>query len=203
MSLECKMPNKLQAVDQYIDTAPEYARPILKQLRQWVHLAFPDIEEKIKWGCPSFEYKGIVGGMAFFKQHVDFRFDKGNMLEDSSELFSGEDNQCVSAIQVKSLAAMPEQAVFVDYFKRAVELNEKGLKRKVEKKPLTLPDDFIQALSKNGKAKACFEGFAPGYQRDYIEWFEQAKREATRQKRISQAIEWLAEGKSRNWKYQK
>lgn len=197
------MPNTIEAVDNYIAKAPEFAKPILLHLRALVHQSCPDIQENIKWGCPSFEYKGIVGGMAFFKKHVDFRFDKGDLLDDPQGLFSAEGNNCVSAIQPKSLAELPSDEVFVDYLKRAVALNQQGIKKAPKKIAVTVPEDFLNALSDNPQAQKVFNDFAPGYQRDYIEWFDEAKRAATRENRIVQAIEWIAEGKTRNWKYQK
>jgi hypothetical protein len=34
-----------------------------------------------------------------------------------------------------------------------------------------------------------------------MDWIVEAKREQTRGRRVAQAIEWLAEGKPRHWKY--
>jgi uncharacterized protein YdeI (YjbR/CyaY-like superfamily) len=86
-------------------------------------------------------------------------------------------------------------------------LNESGTavarKPKRAAKEVTPPDYFVAALKKNKKALATFEGFTPSHRREYVEWITAAKGEATRQRRLEQALEWLAEGKPRNWKYMK
>jgi len=87
-----------------------------------------------------------------------------------------------------------------------VALNEDGVKvqpaKKKPKKALVVPDYFLAALRKNKEALAVFEAFSPSHQREYVEWVTDAKQEATRAKRLAQAIEWMAEGKSRHWKYE-
>lgn len=64
-----------------------------------------------------------------------------------------------------------------------------------------VPDDLQQALKKNRAAHAVFEKFSPTNRREYVEWLEDAKTQATRDKRLATAVEWIAEGKIRNWKY--
>jgi uncharacterized protein YdeI (YjbR/CyaY-like superfamily) len=92
--------------------------------------------------------------------------------------------------------------------REAVRLNEEGVKVQKPKsaprpKDVAVPDDLSSALAKNTKARATFEKFSPSHKREYIEWITGAKQEATRQKRLAQTIEWLVEGKSRNWKYER
>ena len=52
------------------------------------------------------------------------------------------------------------------------------------------------------KAAAAYAAFSPSCKREYAEWIAEAKRPETRERRIAQAVEWIAEGKQRNWKYQ-
>ena len=70
------------------------------------------------------------------------------------------------------------------------------------KPELPIPPEFAAALSANPAARAALEGFSPSHRREYVEWISEAKRPETRDKRIAQAIEWLADGKKRNWKYE-
>ncbi len=58
-------------IDTYIADAPAFARPILTKIRAAFHAGCPELEERIKWGVPSFEYKGILGGMAAFRVDDD------------------------------------------------------------------------------------------------------------------------------------
>ena len=70
------------------------------------------------------------------------------------------------------------------------------------KAPFTVPQDLRAAIDAVPAAKATFDGFPPSLQREYVEWVTEAKRDETRAKRLAQTVEWLAEGKRRNWKYE-
>jgi uncharacterized protein YdeI (YjbR/CyaY-like superfamily) len=194
------MKNASPAVDAYIAKSPAYSQPILKKIRQLFHGACPHIEETIKWGMPHFEYKGIVASMAAFKQHARFGFWKGG-------IFKGGDASGLDAQKLTSVEDLPPDKVLIAYIKEAIELNEKEVKapRTPKKPPKTLkvPAYFQAALKKNKKAQAAFESFRPSHQREYIEWITEAKQEETRQNRLATALEWLAEGKHRNWKYER
>lgn len=201
------MPKTNPKIDAYIARAPEYARPILEKLRALYHRACPDIEETIKWGCPHFEYRGLVGGMAAFKQHVRHIFWKASLLKDPLGLFRTVGETCMGAVKVTDVSELPPDKVLVAYIREAIALNEQGVKLPAPKrrspKALEIPDDFLAALRKNKKALATFEAFPPSHQREYVEWVTEAKQQATRERRLAQAVEWMAEGKPRNWKYQK
>jgi hypothetical protein len=69
------------------------------------------------------------------------------------------------------------------------------------KKPVKVHPELKTALAKNRKARETFEGFSPSHRREYVEWIAEAKGDDTRKRRIATAIEWLSEGKPRNWKY--
>jgi len=196
------------AVDAYIAGSPEFARPILKRFRALFHKACPAIEEKMKWGFPHFVYKGIVGSMAAFKQHVSFGFWKGNLLSDPHRLFQGMENHSMSHCKITDAGQLPADKILLEYIREAVALNEAGVKapprkKPVRKPPLVVPDDLLRALKSNKKARATFEGFSPSHQREYVEWITEAKQEETRARRLTTTLEWLSEGKSRNWKYER
>ena len=185
-------------VDRYISRAAEFARPILEKIRAAFHKAHPEIDETMKWSVPHFDYKGPVGNMAAFKEHVRYGFWKGQLI----------DAPGVGGERVTKTTDLPSERELVRIIREAVRLNEEGIKvaRTPSKKaatPLEVPDDLAAALKKNAKARATFEGFSPSHKREYVEWIVEAKQEATRQKRLAQAIEWLSEGKPRNWKYMK
>lgn len=201
------MPKQSPQVDAYIAKAAEFARPILEKIRALFHQACPEIEETMKWSFPHFECQGIVGSMAAFKAHASFGFWKGSLMKDPKKLFQKVGDTSMNAMRVESLADLPPDKVILAYIKEAVALNKEGVKverpKPTPKKELQVPDDVMAALKKNKKALATFEGFSPSQKREYVEWIAEAKQEATRQKRIATALDWLAEGKSRHWKYQK
>jgi uncharacterized protein YdeI (YjbR/CyaY-like superfamily) len=196
-----------EKVDAYIEKAAPFAQPILRTLREIIHKAEPRIEEKIKWGVPHFDYKGPVAGMAAFKAHARFGFWKSSLMKDPAGLLRTEEGAMagMAGMRLENAKDLPPQKVLIQYVKEAVALNEAGVKGKrppVKKKPPPkAPDYLMAALKKNKAALKTFEAFSPSHKREYIEWITEAKQEATRERRLKQAIEWMAEGKSRNWKY--
>ncbi|HRW54198.1 MAG TPA: YdeI/OmpD-associated family protein [Phycisphaerae bacterium] len=192
-------------VDAYIEQAAEFAQPILSRLRDLFHEGCPAIEEKIKWGAPHFDHKGMMGGMAAFRNHVSFGFWKADQIRDTHKLFDRGPKASMCTVKITSLDAMPADDIILDYVRQAAALNDAGTKKTKSRKPpreaLPTPTDLAALLGKNRKAKATFDAFPPSHRREYIEWITEAKRDETRQKRLAQTMEWLAEGKSRNWKY--
>ena len=192
-------------VDAYIAKAAPFAQPILAHLREVVHAACPECEEAMKWSMPHFMYKGMLAGMASFKEHATFGFWKGDLVVTKDGRV---DERAMGQFgRITKLADLPSKKVLTGYVKTAMQLNDEGVKsprmeRKAPSKaPVVPPADLAAALKKNKKAGATYAAFTPGKRREYVEWITEAKTDATRQKRLAQAIEWMAEGKTRNWKY--
>lgn len=193
-------------VDDYIQKAQPYAQPIIIHLRKLVHKACPTVEEKIKWGMPSFEYKGLMCGFAAFKNHCTFGFWKASLMKDPMLMENAKSEVAMGHLgRITSLKDLPSDAKIIGYIKEAMKLNDEGVKvlkpKTTIKKELTIPNDILIFIKKNKKAFLFFEAFSTSNKRDYIEWITEAKTDATREKRLTQAIEWIAEGKPRNWKY--
>jgi uncharacterized protein YdeI (YjbR/CyaY-like superfamily) len=197
-----------ERVDAYIDKAPDYAKPVLLHLREVVHAACPDVEESFKWSFPVFLYKGeMMCTMSAFKAHCGFGFWKQSLISDDACIFKSGEKSAGSLGPIKSLADLPKTTVLKKYIGQAMALNEQGIKvpkvKKAdsEKKELVIPEYFTKALKKNTTAEKAFNDFSYSHKKEYVEWLEDAKTEATRDKRMVQAIEWISEGKGRNWKY--
>jgi uncharacterized protein YdeI (YjbR/CyaY-like superfamily) len=201
------MPTTNPAVDTYIANAAPFAQPILERIRRAFHKGCPELEEKIKWGVPSFEHKGMLGGMAAFKAHVSFGFWKASLMDDPEGLFGGDCKASFMGIKATDAKELPTQKVIVAYVKAAKKLNDDGVKlpsRKPGKrsaKDLDVPAYFLDAVKADAAAHTTWKGFSYTHQKEYVQWVTDAKREATRDKRLAQAVAWMAEGKSRNWKY--
>jgi uncharacterized protein YdeI (YjbR/CyaY-like superfamily) len=200
------MVTKDPRVDAYIAKSAEFARPILKELRALVHEACPDVVETLKWSAPSFEYKGMMCGFAAFKAHAMFGFWKHELVVDAHDFKSKE--AMGSFGRITSMDDLPSKALLKRYVKKAMKLNEDGVKvvrqkTTKDKKPVTMPKELAAGLARNKKAKATFEAFSPSHRREYMEWIGEAKGEDTRARRLEQALAWMAEGKPRNWKYMK
>lgn len=200
------MPTTDPFVDAYIDKAQDFAKPILTHIRKLVHEACPEVVETKKWSFPHFDYKGMMCSMASFKEHCAFGFWKQSLLEESA--FPAEKTAMGSFGRITSLKDLPNDKTMKKLIKDAMKLNDDGVKvvkarPAVDKKELALPNVLLEALSLNEKAAETFNSFPPSCKREYIEWITEAKTEPTRDKRLATTIEWLTEGKRRNWKYEK
>ena len=198
------MGKKDPRVDAYIASSPEFAQPILTRVREVVHEACPEVEETIKWRMPAFEYKGPFCGMAAFKQHAVFGFWK-------HKLVVGADRKAETAMGsfgcLKSLEDLPSRKTLVALVKKAKKLNDEGVKvvrdkTTKNKKRAAMHPELKAALAKSKKAQASFDAFPPSAQYEYVEWVAEAKADDTRARRVAQAVEWMAQGKRRHWKYQ-
>jgi len=190
-------------IDSYIESAEEFAKPILSHIRSLVHTACPDVTETKKWSFPHFDYKGIMCSMASFKAHCAFGFWKQSLLE--QDAFPAEKAAMGSFGRITSISDLPDDATMIKLIQDAMKLNEQGIKAsrpRSEKKELVVPDVLLEALGKSASASATFNGFPYSKKRDYAEWIAGARSNATRDKRLATTIEWLADGKSRNWKYE-
>ncbi len=190
-------------VDAYIAGAPDYAKPILEHVRAVAHEAIPAVDEAIKWGAPHFMRDGMVCAIAAFKSYCGIRFWKEALLQ--------ADDASKQAIErygrIASIEDIANDRGLAQMMKAAARLNADGVKLPSRPKkahpPLEVPAALRLALDADRTAAATFDGFSPSHQREYVQWITEAKTEQTRDKRIATAIEWMAEGKSRNWKYER
>lgn len=200
---------KHPGIDAYILKAAPFARPVLEYLRELVHANCPEVTETIKWGFPHFEYnKKILCSMAAFKAHCSFGFwnakdmnDPENILEDVGKTSMGHLGR------ITAIEDLPSPEILSRYIRHAMETNS-TLKTEKPKtsvpaasRTLVIPDDLTEELARNEEAAATFSNFSYSNKKDYVDWITEAKSQDTRKKRLLQAIEWMAEGKIRNWKY--
>ena len=156
-------------IDEYIDKAQEFAQPVLHHLRKLIHQTCPDVEETIKWGMPSFDYKGPFAGMASFKQHCVFGFWKAKLMDDPDGYLGERANQGGEAMyqmgRITSLKDLPPDKIILDFIRQAKKLNDEGIKLpatpKKQKEELMMPDDLLKSLKKNKPALSTYENFSP------------------------------------------
>ena len=200
-------------VDAYIAKAAPFAEPILTHLRELIHKACGDVVEEMKWSRPFFLHGGVIlCNISAFKQHCSFGFwgaEIGKVLQADGIV---QDGGMGLLGKITSLRDLPPDKAMLGYLRRAVALIDQGegdnrvvVARRVVKAPkaaVEAPPDFEAALKKSKAASKTFAEFSPSCKREYVEWIADAKREETRERRVAQAVEWIAEGKQRNWKYQ-
>ena len=201
------MGRKDHRVDNYIAKSSDFAKPILNHFRNLVHQACPETEEKIKWGFPHFDYKGMMCSMAAFKHHCAFTFWKAALMKDKKLIENAKSESAMGHLgRITSLRDLPSDRKIISYIMEAKKLNDDGVKLPAkpiskQSREVVVSEYFLKILKKNKIAQKTFEKFSASHKREYIDWITEAKTEATRNKRISTTIEWLSEGKSRNWKY--
>jgi uncharacterized protein YdeI (YjbR/CyaY-like superfamily) len=190
-------------IDAYIAGQQDFARPILSHIREQFHAALPEVEEGLKWSMPAFLHRGRqLANMAAFKAHATLGFWRASEIvaTPAAEQAMGQFGR------LTSVADLPDDDALQDMIRRAAALAEQGPAPRPKSAPkaeLGVPEDFAAALAKQPSADATFGGFSPSCRREYLEWISEAKRPETRNKRIAQAVEWIGEGKRRNWKYEK
>ena len=190
-------------IDAYIARQQDFARPILDHVRALVHAALPEVEEDIKWSMPAFLSKGRqFANMAAFKAHAVLGFHRGDEIVEGK----ADANAMGQFGRLSSVADLPSDEILSGIIRKAAALAEAGPRprpRTAPKPELAMPADFADALARRPEALAHFDAFSPSARREYLEWVTEAKRAETRAGRIAQAVAWIAEGKKRNWKYEK
>jgi len=200
-------------IDAYIAKSKPFAQPILWHLRELVHKGCPGVEETMKWSRPFFQHNGtILGNMSAFNEHCSFGFwgqemgqvlREANLLQDEAMGSLGRIRSIQDLPPAKQMLGLIRQAVaFIDSGQQISPIAARGKKVKAPASEVEVPAEFTQALKANKKAAAVFAAFSPSSKREYVDWIADAKRTATREKRIATAVEWISEGKQRNWKYQ-
>ena len=187
-------------IDNYIAKSADFAKPILTHLRDLIHAGCPEVEETLKWRNPTFVYRGILCGIAAFKQHCVVGFWKDALLFDK-------ENPSGIPDRITDVRELPSDKILLGYIEEAAKLNDEGIKvakpRPKPRKELIVPNDLMTALKKSRAALAAFEDFSYSHKKEYVEWITEAKREETRTQRLATAVAWIAEGKARNWKYER
>ena len=201
------MGKKDPRIDAYINKSQDFAKPILNHLRELIHKGCPEVEETIKWSFPHFDYKGIFCAMASFKSHCTLGFWKGSLLKNLPNKNKNAGGDAMGQFgKITSLKDLPPDKVILGIIREAKRLNDEGIKtparqKSTKKNELKIPDYFLKTVRKDKKALATFNGFSYTNKKEYVEWVTEAKTEETRKKRLETAVEWMAEGKVRNWKY--
>jgi uncharacterized protein YdeI (YjbR/CyaY-like superfamily) len=204
-----KTSSKIAPVDAYIAKTAPFAQPILTHLRDAVHEAVPGVEETIKWSRPFFLHKGIIlGNISAFKQHCSFGLWGAEIAQAlrTEGIASGEGMGTFG--RITTLTDLPAKKKLVSYIRQAAKSIDDGVRTNSIMRPKVAKADFVvtavlaAALERNKAVSTNFHAMAPSCQREYSMWIAEAKRDETREKRLATALEWIAEGKTRNWKYQ-
>ena len=201
------MGNTEPRIDAYIAKAADFARPILSHIRGIVHAGCPNVEETMKWGFPHFTHHGILCSMASFKAHCAFGFWKTHLLAERLPGVPKANDEAMGQFgRLTTVKDLPSRAALLRLVREAARLNEEGVKPAprptvARTKAVRAPADLLATLKSSARALAGWDALSPSHRREYIEWITEAKRGETRKRRLATAVEWMAEGRIRNWKY--
>lgn len=189
-------------IDQGIAEMEPFAQIICKKLRKLILSADTAIIEDWKWG-PNYYLDGMVCGFWGFKKHVTLTFFQGALLKDKKKVLlenpGNVHNRHMKFTDVKEV----NEKLIMEYLFEAIDNNRKGHKiLETKEKIVDVPED-VQKAFKKAKVLAYFEGLAFTHRKEYVMWISDAKKEETRRKRITQAIEKLNQKQSLNDKYKK
>lgn len=197
-------------IDAYIENSAEFAKPILKNIRFMVSQICPEAEETFKWSFPFFTYRGgNLCHMAAFKKHCAFGFWFAPLMDDPSGIFVNRESQEAMGDlgKITHSQHLPSIETLRPYFIQSMMLIEGGVKLpkapKREREVLEIPEEFYNSLIRNSEAEFQFSKMTQGKQREYIHWIYSAKTEKTRLQRLEIGIDWISDGKSLSWKYEK
>jgi hypothetical protein len=199
------MPTQDHRIDQYIAAAAPFAKPILTHIRNLVHTACPEVQETMKWSFPHFDYKGMMISMAAFKAHCTLNIWKGALIPGIPVV--GEGDKAMGQFgRLTEIGDLPPHDRLLEIFREAKRLNDENIRlpqkpRELAVKELVIPDYFTETLTNHPKALETWDKFSYSHRKEYIEWITGAKTEATRLKRLATAMEWMSEGKTYMWKY--
>lgn len=202
-------PTRDPAFDAYSDKLEDFAKPVFDHLRALIHTTCPEVREAMKWSIPHFEYKGEnLCVFAGYGKHCSFSFCKDSLMEDP-RLKANVDLPAVKRFMGKltGLADLPPDDELARWIREAMSLNDRGIKLPPREpktpKDVPIPAAFAERLAADPAVKAIFDGKSASFRKEYNVWIGDAKTDATRTKRIDEAMSWIAEGKGRFWKYAK
>lgn len=144
-------------VDEYIVSLDKkWQQDIVRELRELVHQAGPEIIETTKWGTPTFEHSGIVAWLFCAKDWVHFSFPQGALLDSSHNLFEPTDNKAQRTMKFKEQVKIPS-TIIIQLVKQAVKNNISGTRinfSAVPRQAVILPDDLTSEIKAYGLYKA-------------------------------------------------
>lgn len=190
-------------VDQYISKHPEWQEELdyLRQLLQNTPL-----QEHVKWGAPtySFQNKNLVG-IGAFKKYVGLWFFQGALLKDEGNFLVNAQEGKTHAMRQWRFGSINEVdgSKILQYVNETIENQIAGNILKPKKKPLVIPLELKEALTNEPGLTDSFEALSLTNKRDYVEYILEAKRVATKEKRLAKIIPMIAQEIGLHDKYKK
>lgn len=188
-------------VDEYIQNQSKWS-PELQILRNIILSA--KLDEHIKWGAPTYSYKGQnIVGLAAFKSYFGLWFFEGALLSDSNSLLINAQEEKTKAMRQLRMHSKEEivHDVISAFLKESMTLVDDGIKTLHEKKPLVIPIMLEKMLENHPNLSKNFEGFGLSKKREFCDYINEAKQQATKERRLDKVLEHIENNKGLNDKY--
>lgn len=194
---------KVHSVEEYIEVNTHFKEE-LEVLRALI--LSTNLEENIKWSAPTYSLKGKnVLGIGAFKHHFCIWFFNGVFLKDEHNRLetAQEKTKALRQLRFNTLNDINKPLV-LDYVKEAIENQELGKEikpKRTTKKDILVPELLNEELKTNSKFKAAFNALSPSCQREYCNYINEAKREATKISRLEKIKPIILNGKGLHDQY--
>lgn len=192
----------VQTAEEYFAAHPSWEEE-LRKLRKMI--LSTDVEETIKWGAPVYIVNGKnVLSIAAFKNHCAIWFYNGALLKDHTALLENSQEgktKALRQIKFERGQEIPVQKL-KGYVLEAVQNQKEGKEIKPEKtKKTEIPPELVTAFAEDPILETAFKNLTPGRQREYVEHMNEAKRAATKQRRLEKITPMIKAGQGLNNKY--
>ena len=194
---------KIYSVEEYIDSNPHFADEltILRNI-----ITNTELEETVKWSMPTYCLKGKnVLGLGAFKNHFCLWFHQGVFLKDEHKLLINAQENKTKALRQMRFDSIEDinKAAVLSYVKEAIENQRMGREIKPIRKTknVNIPSELKHAFESNSELHSSFKALTPGKQREYCDYINEAKREATKQSRLEKITPMIIQGIGLNDKY--
>jgi len=161
-----------------------------------------ELEETLKWGMPTYTInnKNVIG-LGSFKNHFGIWFHQGVFLSDpKGVLVNAQKGKTMGMRHMKFTSGKEiKKRIIKQYALEAIKNQHEGLEIKPKRnaaKKVAMPDELKAAFKKTKSLKACYDKLTPGKQKEVCEYIGEAKRQATRDKRLEKSIDLMKQGKS-------
>ena len=161
------------------------------------------LEEDLKWGQPCYTLDGKnIFLLHSFKEYIAVFFMKGVIMKDPKSLLIQQtpNVQAGRQLRFKNLEEIIKaKKVIKSYMAEAIAVEEAGIEVPMKKPtPVELPKDIAATMKTIPGLTVAFKKLTPSCQREYMMYFDGAKKEETRVSRVEKYAEKILAGKRMN-----
>ena len=161
------------------------------------------LDEDLKWGQPCYTLNGKnIFLLHSFKEYIAVFFMKGVVMKDPKSILIQQtpNVQAGRQIRFKNLEEIVKaKKVIKAYMAEAIAVEEAGIEVPMKKAaPVEIPKDIAAAMKKIPGLPSAFKKLTPSCQKEYMLYFDGAKKEETRISRVEKYVEKILSGKRMN-----